>query len=207
LAFRVQLSVLNGPHSGVEAPTPGDKAVTLARSSARAKVATAQRRGRAVANGLVARRPTTAAKRPSPGCTGDARRLTRRPCSRPNDEAATARSVAVPAGVGSAPAPLHPIGHGHAGAPATGCSLRRRASMATGAETTAPTTPSFCCLASPMSRPTCAWASSCTQHRHGGVGAPAARRSDAPRAVVAQAVQAGELDVGELAGDGVEHRQ
>jgi hypothetical protein len=44
----------------------------MARSSARAKVATAQRRGRAVGNGRVARRAPTAAKRPSPGCTGDA---------------------------------------------------------------------------------------------------------------------------------------
>jgi hypothetical protein len=39
LAFRVQLSVLNGPHSGVEPPTSGDRMATLARSSVRAKVA------------------------------------------------------------------------------------------------------------------------------------------------------------------------
>jgi hypothetical protein len=103
LAFRVESSVLNGPHSGVEALPPGDKAVTFARSRAPGGGRDPQRRGRAVANGLVARRPPTAAKRPRPGCTGDARRLTRRPCSRPNDEGATARSVAVPAGVGSAP--------------------------------------------------------------------------------------------------------
>jgi hypothetical protein len=94
----------------------------MARSSARAKVAPAQRHGRAVANGLVARRPPTAAKRPSPGCTGDARRLTRRPCSRPNDERATARSVAVQAGVGSAPAgpTAHPVAAEQADA-RTGC--------------------------------------------------------------------------------------
>jgi hypothetical protein len=44
-----------------------------------------RRRGRAVGNGLVARRPPAAAKRPSPGRTGHARRLSRRPCSKPND--------------------------------------------------------------------------------------------------------------------------
>src|SRR5215211_6277176 len=82
-AFRVQLSVLNGPHSGVEAPTSGDQTATLVRSSARAKVATAQAARPGVRQRPGGARTPAAAKRPRPGGTGDARRLTRRPCSRP----------------------------------------------------------------------------------------------------------------------------
>ena len=65
-AFRVQLSVLNGPHSGVEAPTAGDKtAAWLARLPGRRS-----RPPRGLGPGVrerpgVARRPRAAAKRPS----------------------------------------------------------------------------------------------------------------------------------------------
>jgi hypothetical protein len=61
------LSVLNCPHSGVEAPTAGDKTATLARSSARAKVATAQAAGPGVRQRPGVARPPAAAKRPSRG--------------------------------------------------------------------------------------------------------------------------------------------
>jgi hypothetical protein len=64
------MRVLDCPQSGVESPTPGGKTATLARPSARPKVATAKRRGRAVANRLGSRRPPAVGTRPEPSLHG-----------------------------------------------------------------------------------------------------------------------------------------
>jgi hypothetical protein len=76
-AFRVQLSVLNGPHSGVEAPTPGDKTATLL---ARAP----ERRSRAPGE-VAGRSPTAWGCATSSGC-GETTDVSREQDSRACDQ-------------------------------------------------------------------------------------------------------------------------